>query len=77
MQKNTANKQTWILFNNFLVEYYHNLKLTQNLSEGQTGYHSVNAVVSNGGIASALSNLAMPATEDQIHVDHLMEKSTS
>ena len=53
---------------------YHNLKLTQNLSTGQMGYHITNAVVLVGDTTYALDNPAMDATAEHRHVDQLMEK---
>ena len=57
-----------------IANEYHDLKLNQNLSARNTGYHSSNYVVPNGDIASALDNLSMVATADQRHIHQLMEK---
>ena len=56
------------------ADKYHDLKLTQKLSAGQTGYHSTKAVVLTRNISYAINNLALAATADHIHVDQLMAK---
>ena len=57
--------------NHFTGEY-HNLKLTQKLSAGHTGYHSADDVVMTGDIASALEKHSMEKTVDQIHANQIM-----
>ena len=56
-----------------IADDYPDLNLTQNMSAGNTGYHSVNGLVPNRDIASNMGNVKMNATIDQIHVDQLME----
>ena len=51
------------------ADKYHDLKLTQNLSAGVTGYQRANDVVPNGEISFTLDNLAMDATVEQDHLD--------
>ena len=64
IDKNTANKQTWIGLKKCFADEYHDLKLTHEPSAGHTGYHSKNDVVPTGDIPSALDNLVMAATAD-------------
>ena len=56
----------------FFADKYHDLNISQNLSVGQTRYHSANDVVSIMGIASALDNLTLYATLEHIHMDQLV-----
>ena len=56
-RENHVIEQTLIGFKNVFADDYHYLKLTQNLSTGNTGYQSVNAVTPYGNITSALDNL--------------------
>ena len=56
----------------FFADKYHLLKLTQKLSAGNTRYHSVNVVVPTKDIASALDNLTLATTMDNIHMDQMM-----
>ena len=58
----------------FFADKYHDLNLTQNLSEGQTGYHSVSAVVPTRDITSKFDNPTMAVTAEQIHIYQPMAK---
>ena len=57
----------------FFADRYHNLKITQKMSEGWTVYHRTNTVVLTGDIPPALDNITLDATADHIHMDHPME----
>ena len=59
-------------FNQLFADQYHDLKITQKLSTGQTGYHSANYVVLTGDISSTLDNLVITTTTYQSHMDQLM-----
>ena len=76
MPARNGGESPWLnkpgLDSSFFAEKYHDLKLTQKLSAGNTVYHIMNVVVPNGYIASALYNLAMAATADQSHVYQLV-----
>ena len=72
MDTKHVNEEIWIGFKEFFADEYHSLKLTQKLSAGQTGYHSANVVVPTRDKTSALDNLALSATADQIQVDQMM-----
>ena len=58
----------------FFLYEYHNLKLAQKLSSGQTVYYREKNVVSTREIAFILNNLILAETFDQSQVDQLMEK---
>ena len=62
----------WVQY--FFTDEYHDLKLTHNMSAGQTGYHTANSVVPTGDTTSTLDKLEMDATTDQNHVDQMMKK---
>ena len=71
-RKIPANEQMWIGSNKFFADEYYNLKLTQNLSSGQRGYHSMNAVVPTGDIDSALYKTGFDSTADQIQIKQMV-----
>ena len=59
----------------FFVNEYHDLKLIQKLSIGQTWYHSAKYMVPTGDIISALNYLSLATTKDHIHINQLMRKT--
>ena len=60
----------WV--HNFFADKYHDLKLTQKLSAGQTVYHSIHTMIPTIYRSSALDNLALATTTENIHRDQLM-----
>ena len=52
----------WIIFKKYYADKYHDLKLTHELSTGNTLYHSAYDVVLNGDIDSTLDKTTMAAT---------------
>ena len=51
---------------------FHELKTTQKLSAGRTGYHSANAVVLTRDISPVFDNIDLAAILDQSHANQLL-----
>ena len=64
-RKNTMKKETWISFQEFFTDKYHDLNITQKLSVGHMEYCSMKYVVLTGDIVSTLNNLAISATTNK------------
>ena len=59
------------------INEYHYQKLTNNLSTGKTGYHSMNAVVPMEDITYAIDILDMATPAVQGHIEQFTEKSSN